>query len=660
MKSLVEQCQELDRFYIRTGWNIEERIPTLRFIAGHGTRAKDTIALPDPRTVDPWAVDPKTVPGDTRRVATCPTCAGAKKVYCSPCVGSGRLRCNYCLGTGRSFGKKGLKQCPGCRGRGDRDCPNCTNGLHGCPSCDKLGRVIAWIEVTIQRKGTVCVLADVDIEQAHADLRQVYDFDRPASELATDLLADTGWRAVNSGWQLPRDLVPRLDLRTQRAIGIRVQSLCASTTRFTYSTRLATGTAELAGHSARFIEGRELAPLRTRAMLGLGAGAVTFISGLLVRRSYMSRSDWFSDHGYGDQLLALTVLGATAAALLTLGLCLPKRARSRTRWLAPILVMLASLLGVPLIWNAALPQAAVAEQALADGELQLAERELDGLADLGLESTDAQRLREHLADERGRRDDVNRLLTVRQAPSLSESAIVLRSGWHESAKRQDALALHAERARDAIEEAWRTANRAALLNIAGALDGLDDDLAARARALASLADIAASLQRSDLTSAAANWVAQAPPQATAEYVELERRFVLALESALPSALARGQEPTMSLEQRIEALGEVQDLLRTYQSVRGAEFDGIHANEIVRDKQRLERQFDKQREAEARRQAAAERKQQREAEAAQRAAERRSRAYRSLRCRDGTLSPTCTCGGSRRGCCSHHGGVAGCD
>src|SRR5690606_10246269 len=39
MKSLIEQYQELDRFYFRAGWNIEERIPVLRFIAGHGTRA---------------------------------------------------------------------------------------------------------------------------------------------------------------------------------------------------------------------------------------------------------------------------------------------------------------------------------------------------------------------------------------------------------------------------------------------------------------------------------------------------------------------------------------------------------------------------------------------------------------------------------------------
>lgn len=33
--------------------------------------------------------------------------------------------------------------------------------------------------------------------------------------------------------------------------------------------------------------------------------------------------------------------------------------------------------------------------------------------------------------------------------------------------------------------------------------------------------------------------------------------------------------------------------------------------------------------------------------------------RGLTCRDGTMSPTCRCHGPRRGCCSHHRGVAGC-
>ena len=31
-----------------------------------------------------------------------------------------------------------------------------------------------------------------------------------------------------------------------------------------------------------------------------------------------------------------------------------------------------------------------------------------------------------------------------------------------------------------------------------------------------------------------------------------------------------------------------------------------------------------------------------------------------RCCDGSISSTCTCGGSKRGCCSRHGGVCGCE
>lgn len=51
------------------------------------------------------------------------------------------------------------------------------------------------------------------------------------------------------------------------------------------------------------------------------------------------------------------------------------------------------------------------------------------------------------------------------------------------------------------------------------------------------------------------------------------------------------------------------------------------------------------------------RQRREEERAERAARSASR---GLRCCDGSLSPSCSCGGSHRGCCSHHGGVCGCE
>jgi hypothetical protein len=44
---------------------------------------------------------------------------------------------------------------------------------------------------------------------------------------------------------------------------------------------------------------------------------------------------------------------------------------------------------------------------------------------------------------------------------------------------------------------------------------------------------------------------------------------------------------------------------------------------------------------------------------QRAAAAERRANAPLQCCDGSLSPSCTCGNPRRGCCSRHGGVCGC-
>jgi hypothetical protein len=75
--------------------------------------------------------------------------------------------------------------------------------------------------------------------------------------------------------------------------------------------------------------------------------------------------------------------------------------------------------------------------------------------------------------------------------------------------------------------------------------------------------------------------------------------------------------------------------------------------------------DRDAEAERKREAEAERQRVAAAKAAEaaRAVRRTSVTTRSsssgyLRCNDGTRSPTCTCGGSHRGCCSYHGGVAG--
>lgn len=58
---------------------------------------------------------------------------------------------------------------------------------------------------------------------------------------------------------------------------------------------------------------------------------------------------------------------------------------------------------------------------------------------------------------------------------------------------------------------------------------------------------------------------------------------------------------------------------------------------------------------------AQKKRDRAFERAQKKYEKKLRSwdYTSLRCMDGTRSPSCICGGNWQGCCSHHGGVEGC-
>jgi hypothetical protein len=82
------------------------------------------------------------------------------------------------------------------------------------------------------------------------------------------------------------------------------------------------------------------------------------------------------------------------------------------------------------------------------------------------------------------------------------------------------------------------------------------------------------------------------------------------------------------------------------------FQAEAATQAARDQEWKDAQAAKAAErdrAEAARASAAERK----------AAAGGSNQEQALRCCDGTLSPSCVCGGSHRGCCSHHHGICGC-
>jgi hypothetical protein len=133
----------------------------------------------------------------------------------------------------------------------------------------------------------------------------------------------------------------------------------------------------------------------------------------------------------------------------------------------------------------------------------------------------------------------------------------------------------------------------------------------------------------------------------------------AIQGELDSDLASARAET-DVSHRVELENNALMLWTTYLAAQASKEPQpialLKANK-TRDEALLARQAEA-----ARQRAAAEERQRVQAEQRERAREEaaeRAQAYRPLLCNDGTQSPSCTCGGSWRGCCSHHGGVSGC-
>lgn len=158
-------------------------------------------------------------------------------------------------------------------------------------------------------------------------------------------------------------------------------------------------------------------------------------------------------------------------------------------------------------------------------------------------------------------------------------------------------------------------------------------------------------------------------EAAARFPEVEKIVASRLQLAsAKSAQRRWDEAEVALNQASAALEELRDT-EVARSERWSSLSAqverlrpaIHARvEQLRkqreEQERLKEERERQQEERARRLEEA-----REAAAA-RAASAREQRRGSLRlmCCDGTLSPSCLCDGPRRGCCSHHKGVCGCE
>lgn len=665
-RSLVVKSEVEARRYRRVAHRIEKRAIVLQFAPASGSRANQVAPLPSPRGLEPWAVDPARLPAASEKLCVCPQCAGEKKVACPKCDGEARVRCPRCWGSGRVSGKRGLKNCPSCRGRATVQCKACTRGRVECPTCAGGGRVRAWLEVESSISVQIKVHPQSDLTDLHRDLHAVEDLDRDPGAYRVPRVHDSGW--VNAlSEALPLELEPRLDPVAERVIRQREQAFQADVFHLMYTTRTSTGVVHVAGNPPGILAGSDWWPLRRRLGLAIAAGLVMFFAAALLLGAYQARADWFRDHGNGGPMSLLGVLAAIVTSALVARAWLPQPLRGSKRIKVYGAAIAAAWLGMLALWLTGGPTLESIQASLARDDLQAARREADALQAIhaspaGLEDTLRLLAEREDQAERARRgaEDEQHLAQVTGAPTLAGAVESLRVQWWSEDVAREARAAVLARARAEVEQHDQAGDSAALTEVAGLLAPIDPELATGAQVRSALARAGDCLAQKDFACAIGEldaWKQQldGDPATAAAHQALRDRCRTELRRWLTGASFEHTD----LAERKLAIERAIVHAQLYDSAFGKP-SPVPVQRLRAQLARTEKQIENARRRaarlEQRRQAAAEREARRRA-AAQ---ERRWRGSGGLRCNDGTLSPTCTCGGSWRGCCSHHGGVAGCD
>lgn len=399
------------------------------------------------------------------------------------------------------------------------------------------------------------------------------------------------------------------DPRTDRLQEVAIQAFRSETTTVVYQLAGVSGSIQVQGWDGRIFENdssrRPFRSRQLRAMQGI-SGAV--LAGVALAIWYGGRHAFFrSTPNYGLLWVLALLLGVCIVPLI-LWWVLPADRRSRKGAVVaglPVLLVTLAQAGLAATGRPSLDHArAVA----VSGQMEEALRESAACFDLGIE-----------AESAGAFHDRLQLGRVRQT--------------HEP------------------QEAWQAVSLPFLTE-----SGREQ---AKAHAIEVTVQASTALQERGEFAESAVVLDSAPVEfrQVGPLIGLRRRVLL--EEALP-LWKMIESRRKSLEDKVEACAAITPSIRALAALSAAPGDSSLSTEEVEAKceqlreQRL-KEIKRQREAEEREVERA----QRRAEAAREAAQRRW-AYAPLLCNDGTRSPSCICGSSsHRGCCSWHGGVAGC-
>jgi hypothetical protein len=603
-------------------------------------RAREMCApVADVSTLDPWN-PPADLRVRTRTIAPCSRCSGQGHVACPNCGASGRVACLACSGSGKYYGTTAngahrMLNCKSCKGKGTVSCGSCMKGTAQCPSCEGATKIECWFDVEAWTRTDSRVHPP---GESLADSPVIADL---AS--AGPLLPSTIPPAV------ARDCLDALSFALEPGERVRSQRLVVvdrPSVKVSYVVR------DVAD-SVTFVGPRLLAQVhavehafasRARLLSRLRAGLLCLP--FAVGATYVLRGTYFVTGRAAPFVAGIT--GATAG----IALCLYAVAwyvtlrRKGARMCGSVaLSLLAVVIGLAL---AAEPSVARARGYLAAGRLADADRELESLG-----SPQDPELADVWAD-----------LWLKQAIGSSSctdaAAFAARIPAHQpqhsrAVARADDLALgDAKRKLDASDLAAASA--------ALACASTTTREGASGRKLAAQISLTVGqgcLRAQDWDCVLAHSSDVEKLGAATDALALRTAGTTAIQALVDQdvTLARAER---DVNQRAHVENAALALWSTYLRSSGAKDPAAIASlkaGISRDEAAIahQQELERQKEAAAERRRLAEEKRE---QARQEAAER-AREYSPLVCGDGTLSPSCVCGGSWRGCCSHHHGVSGC-
>jgi hypothetical protein len=605
----------------------------------------------------------------SRYLELCRRCGGDGRIECATCGGAARVTCAACGGAGKvhgvtANGARRLLHCKTCKGKSTLPCAGCTKGQIECPSCGRSGRIEHWLEVEGgPREGDIQVEPDGAVTRAFPwgkdgvpasdgeilrDARIVCTVSKHGLLTLEDLPADVPeeWRRAH--WQaIGARLQPGERVVSQTLTMLEVPSVEA-----TYVVGSESQSIELEGLRllAPPVSTDALFHARAAALqrLAMALALLPLVAGVV----YAVRGTYF----YNAHVLGALGCAAIATAVIYGVFWHATLWGGARKWLALAIPPIAAATALAII---AEPSAAAARRYIDEGQLEIAEAELNALGD-----PDDGELAPLWADVH-----LQRALAAKTCAAASGIAAKIPAGARQHATaRAHADALAAAEAEQALADANLEAAASALGCAGEAFRSGAGGLRIHARIEAADAKRCLAAHDWPCVFARATEVERGGEAGTATELRGAARTAIRAEIDAGIGAARTEK---DLARRAELRRTAVDLWTRHllpESGEPAELTALKAA-AARDQLAL----DKQNEA-ARQRQLAEEQQRAAAEQRQRAAEAREEARRraeeerrerqsvprSVRCCDGQLSPTCMCGGSLRGCCSHHGGVCGCE